>query len=111
MCKIYTCKMCCVLILGFILMFRLDILIFTKLMVSNINRYFTKRLNLVNNVIFGLIKFGFELINQKIFEMIFFLNGPFCISCHLPFENDFFCQNINLPHICGHCSKIHPFVI
>jgi len=34
------------------------------------------------------LNFGFELVNQNMFEMKILKTDPHHISCHLPFEND-----------------------
>ncbi len=36
----------------------------------------------------GDTRFGFELVNQKMFKNENFKNGPSHILCHLPFESN-----------------------
>ncbi len=46
----------------------------------------------------------------KAFDRIFFKNGPlntYLVIFHLKM---IICQNVNLPHICDHRTKKHPFV-
>jgi len=56
------------------------------------------------------IKLGFELINQKMFEMKIekMAHLTYFIIFHLKM---IVCQNVNLPHTCGHHLEKHPFVI
>ncbi len=55
-------------------------------------------------------RFGFELVSQKMFEMkILKMNHfTYLVIFHLKV---IVCQNVNLPHACGHRPQKHPFVI
>jgi hypothetical protein len=56
------------------------------------------------------IKFGFELVNYKMFEMKIkkITHLTYLVIFHL---NVIVCQNVNLPHTYSHNPKKHPFVI
>jgi hypothetical protein len=53
-------------------------------------------------IFFNGIKFGFELVNQKIFEMKMskMAHFTYLVIFHLKI---IVCQNINLPHTYGYC--------
>ncbi len=101
------------------LIFRLDILIFTKLMISNI--IWKKKINSRNDeYIYGIcsiiepffcglhLELGLELINQKMFQNLKMTHLTYLVILHLKV---IVCENVNLPHTYGHCLKKHQFVI
>jgi hypothetical protein len=55
-------------------------------------------------------EFGFELVNQKMFEMKIkkMTHLAYLVIFHLKM---IVCQNVNLPHTYGHRPQKHPFVI
>jgi hypothetical protein len=55
-------------------------------------------------------KFGFELVDQKMFEVKIFkmTHLTYFVIFHLKV---IVCQNVNLPHVYGYSPKKHPFVI
>jgi len=55
-------------------------------------------------------RFGFELVNQKMFEMKIWKMShlTYLVIFHLKV---IVCQNVNLPHTYGHCPQKHPFVL
>jgi hypothetical protein len=122
-CKIYICKMYCIQFWVSLLVFGLNILIFTKLMIFNIIWiFFCKSLNSRNiEYIYGIYsiiepisildytRIGFELISQKKFEMKNLkTHFTYLLIFHLKV---IVCQNVNLPHTYGHNPQKHPFVI
>ncbi len=56
------------------------------------------------------IRFGFELVNQNMFEMknLKMTRFTYLVIFHLKV---IVCQNVNLSHTYGHCLQNHPFVI
>jgi hypothetical protein len=56
------------------------------------------------------IKFGLELLSQKMFEVKFFkmTHLTYFVIFHLKV---IVYQNVNLPHTYGHCPQKHLFVI
>ncbi len=56
------------------------------------------------------IRFGFELVNQKMFEIKIqkMKHLTYLVIFHLKV---IVCQNVNLSHTYGHRPKKHPFVI
>jgi hypothetical protein len=56
------------------------------------------------------IRFGFELVNQKMFKMkiLKIAHLTYIVIFHLKV---IVCQNVNLPHTYGHNPQKHPFVI
>jgi hypothetical protein len=60
--------------------------------------------------ILASIKFGFEVINQKMFEMK--IEKMAHLAYFIIFQLKMIvCQNVNLLHTCGHCFEKHQFVI
>jgi hypothetical protein len=55
-------------------------------------------------------RFGFELVNQKMFEMkiLKMTHVTYLVIFHLKM---IVCQNVNLSHTYGHRPQKHPFVI
>ncbi len=55
-------------------------------------------------------RFGFELVNQKLFEMkiLKMTHLTYLVIFHLRM---IVCQNVDLSHTYGDCPKNHPFVI
>jgi hypothetical protein len=56
------------------------------------------------------IRFGFELVNQKMFEMKIFKMTHLTYLVIFHFKV-IVCQNVNLPHTYGHRPQKHTFVI
>jgi len=78
--------------------------------IYSISVYIIYNLYTIIELFLDCIRFGFELVNHKMFKMkILKMTHLTCLVIfHLKM---IVCQNVNLPHTYGHCPRKHPFVI